>query len=103
MFTFHLASVCAFLFAASHLWAADAVSPQTLRYTILSNGRTAGSDVEVYNPGGHIDCTFEFNDRGRGPKVAAHYNLTYPQDLALSEVVCSALALIVSASSRSGR
>jgi hypothetical protein len=29
--------------------------------------------VDVYNPGGHIDCTFEFNDRGRGPKIAAHY------------------------------
>ena len=26
----------------------------------------------VYNPIGRIDCTFEFNDRGRGPKVAAH-------------------------------
>jgi hypothetical protein len=31
--------------------------------------------VDVYGPGGHIDCTFEFNDRGRGPKVAAHYIL----------------------------
>ncbi len=29
--------------------------------------------MDVYNPGGHIDCTFEFNDRGRGPKIAAHY------------------------------
>jgi hypothetical protein len=34
---------------------------------VLSNGRTAGSEVDV-NPGGHIDCTFEFNDRGRGPR-----------------------------------
>jgi len=68
-----LALLSALLFAASHLWAADAASPQTFRYTILSNGRTAGSEVDVYNAGGHIDCTFEFNDRGRGPKVAAHY------------------------------
>jgi hypothetical protein len=29
--------------------------------------------VDVYGPGGHIDSTFEFNDRGRGPKIAAHY------------------------------
>ena len=29
--------------------------------------------MDVYNPGGHIDCTFEFNDRGRGPKIATHY------------------------------
>ena len=70
---FRLASLSALLFAATHLWATDAASPQTLRYTILSNGRTAGSEVDVYSPGGHIDCTFEFNDRGRGPKIAAHY------------------------------
>jgi len=67
----------AFLFAlvvhAVSLWAGDSAAPQTLRYTILSNARTAGSEVDVYGPGGHIDCTFEFNDRGRGPKVAAHY------------------------------
>lgn len=73
MFVLRLASLSALLFAASHLWAADAASRQTFRYTILSNGRTAGGEVDVYNPGGHIDCTFEFNDRGRGPKVAARY------------------------------
>ena len=70
---FRLASLSALLFAAFHLWAADAANPQTLRYTILSNGKTVGSEVDVYNSDGHIDCTFEFNDRGRGPKVAAHY------------------------------
>jgi hypothetical protein len=58
---------------AFSLLAGDSATPQTLRYTIMSNGRTAGSEVDVYSPGGHIDCTFEFNDRGRGPKVAAHY------------------------------
>src|SRR5271167_3513026 len=73
MSVLRLVSLFALLSFVSHLWAADAVAPQTLRYTILSNGRTAGSEVDVYNPGGHIDCTFEFNDRGRGPKIAAHY------------------------------
>src|ERR1700722_6531865 len=73
MFVLRLGSLSALLFAASHLCTADAASSQTFRYTILSNGRTAGSEVDVYNSGGHIDCTFEFNDRGRGPKVAAHY------------------------------
>jgi hypothetical protein len=73
MSVLHLVSLSALLVFVSHLWAADAVAPQTLRYTILSNGRTAGSEVDVYSPGGHIDCTFEFNDRGRGPKIAAHY------------------------------
>ena len=69
-----LAWLSALLLAASHLWAADSASPQTLRYTILSNGKTAGSEVDV-NPGDHIDYTFEFNDGGRGPKVAAHYTV----------------------------
>src|ERR1022692_45051 len=73
MSVLHLVSLSALLVFVSHLWAADAVAPQTLRYTILSNGRTAGNEVDVYSPGGHIDSTFEFNDRGRGPKIAAHY------------------------------
>lgn len=54
-------------------WANEATALQTLRYTIQTNGKTAGSEVETYAPDGHIDCTFEFNDRGRGPKLVAHY------------------------------
>jgi len=68
-----LASLSALLFFVSYLWAADAVAPQTLRYTIQSNGQTAGNEVDTYSPRGQIDCTFEFNDRGRGPKIVAHY------------------------------
>jgi hypothetical protein len=75
MSVLYLASLSALLFFVSHLWAADAAAAETLRYTILSNGRTAGSEVDVYSPGGHIDCAFEFNDRGRGPKVVTHYIL----------------------------
>lgn len=48
-------------------------APQTLRYTILFNSSPAGSEVDVYRPGGRIDSTFEFNDRGRGPKISASY------------------------------
>jgi hypothetical protein len=66
------ASLLVFLAAAS-LWGADAGAPQTLRYAILSSGRVAGSEVETYSAGGKIDTTFEFNDRGRGPKLAVHY------------------------------
>jgi hypothetical protein len=75
MFERLLALLFAFVVVVSPLWAGDSAAPQTLRYTILSNGRTAGSEVDTYSPGGHIDSTFEFNDRGRGPKVAAHYAL----------------------------
>lgn len=55
------------------LWLCEAAGAQTLRYTILSNGVHAGSEMDTYRPDGSIDSTFEYNDRGRGPKVAAHY------------------------------
>jgi hypothetical protein len=54
-------------------WTTDVLALQTFRYTILSNGKTTGSEVDIYAADGHIDSTFEFNDRGRGPKIAAHY------------------------------
>ncbi|HXO36022.1 MAG TPA: hypothetical protein VN901_27090, partial [Candidatus Acidoferrales bacterium] len=75
MSALRLASLCALLFVGSHLRAGDVARLQTLRYTILSNDRMAGTEGDVYSPGGHIDSTFEFNDRGRGPNIAAHYIL----------------------------
>jgi imidazolonepropionase-like amidohydrolase len=66
LFSFLLCCVSAFS-------PAGADAPQTLRYTITSNGKIAGSEVDTYLPGGRIDSTFEYNDRGRGPKIAAHY------------------------------
>jgi hypothetical protein len=50
-----------------------ASAPQTLRYTISSNGKVAGSEVDSYLPEGRVESTFEFNDRGRGPKISAVY------------------------------
>jgi len=55
------------------LCTADAGAQQTLRYSIVSNGRSAGSEVDTFAAKGQIDSTFEFNDRGRGPKIEAHY------------------------------
>src|SRR5689334_14000316 len=46
---------------------------ETIRYKIISNETVAGSEVDKYVPGGRIESDFEFNDRGRGPKIAAHY------------------------------
>jgi imidazolonepropionase-like amidohydrolase len=59
--------------AVTLLCTAEAAALQTLRYTFVSNGKTQGSEVDVYSSDSHIDSTFEFNDRGRGPKIAAHY------------------------------
>jgi hypothetical protein len=58
---------------AGPLWASSAAAQETLRYAVVSNGKTQGSEVDVFGAEGRIDSTFEFNDRGRGPKIAAHY------------------------------
>ncbi len=50
-----------------------AAGQETLRYSISSNGKAAGTEVDTFGAGGRIDSTFEFNDRGRGPKISAHY------------------------------
>ena len=73
MFKIRLIPLAVFALAVPLLWTLDTSAPQTLRYTVVSNGKTAGSEVDTYGPGGHIDSTFEFNDRGRGPKIEAHY------------------------------
>lgn len=52
-----------------------AAGPQVLRYTIASNGQVAGHEVDTYLGDGRIESTFEFNDRGRGPKISANYAL----------------------------
>ena len=66
----------AFLFfvcLAAPFWTSGALAQETLRYSIVSNGKTQGSEVDVFGSDGRIDSTFEFNDRGRGPKISAHY------------------------------
>lgn len=55
--------------------ASAAPEAHTLRYTISSNGKVAGNEVDTYLPDGRVECMFEFNDRGRGPKIAATYML----------------------------
>ena len=55
------------------LCAADA--PKTVRYSISTNGNVAGSEVDTYYQDGRVECSFEFNDRGRGPKVSSTYVL----------------------------
>jgi len=58
---------------AAPLWTSSAAAQETVRYAIVSNGKTQGSEVDVFGLDGRIDSSFEFNDRGRGPKISAHY------------------------------
>ena len=73
MFRFRPTLSPAFFLILSLLSAAFARAQQTLRYSIVSNGRNAGSEVDAFSADGRIDSAFEFNDRGRGPKIEAHY------------------------------
>src|ERR1700686_1974197 len=74
MFTFRLV-LLSFLMGAWQPIAVAASAPQTLRYTISSNGKVAGSEVDTYLPDGRVESRFEFNDRGRGPKISVVYIL----------------------------
>ncbi|HXN97990.1 MAG TPA: amidohydrolase family protein [Candidatus Acidoferrales bacterium] len=71
LLAFHLALLVAA--APVSVWAGASAVPQTLRYTIQSNSATSGSEVDTYSADGRVDSAFEFNDRGRGPKIVAHY------------------------------
>ncbi len=74
MFSFRLA-LLSLLICAWQPIAIAASGPLTLRYTISSNGQVAGSEVDTYLPDGRVESAFEFNDRGRGPKISAIYLL----------------------------
>jgi hypothetical protein len=55
------------------LWIGSVAAQETLRYKIVSNETVAGTEVDKFSADGRIDSTFEFNDRGRGPKISAQY------------------------------
>lgn len=73
MFTSRIAVCCLLVFAARPFAAAP--ESLTLRYSIVSNNTVAGSEVDTYLPDGRVESKYEFNDRGRGPKVTANYVL----------------------------
>src|SRR5262249_14475175 len=62
-------------FVSLLLGAEKTCGQEVLRYSILTNGKSAGSEVDTFGPQGRLDSTFEYNDRGRGPKVASRYTL----------------------------
>ena len=63
------------LVAVSGAFAQQGNTPETLRYTVISNSVRSGTEVDTFHADGGVDSSFEFNDRGRGPKVEAHWNV----------------------------
>ena len=47
-------------------------SKEPLRYTVTIAGNKAGFETSTRNPDGSLQFYFEFNDRGRGPKITEH-------------------------------
>lgn len=73
MLTKRLAVLLLLWGAAAPLWTRSAAAQETLRYKLLSNDTVTGSEIDKYSQDGQVDSAFEFNDRGRGPKISAHY------------------------------
>jgi hypothetical protein len=75
----HLATILAALAAAANASPLPAVVPparsDTVRYTVTISGNRAGSEVHIREADGSLRALFEFNDRGRGPKVDARVTL----------------------------
>src|SRR5262249_55070463 len=66
-------TVASFVALSGLLLSAYAASADTLEYTVLMAQRTAGSEVDKFLPDGSIESAYEYNDRGRGPKVTVRY------------------------------
>lgn len=62
-----------FLLLASFC-AAQAAPPagNVSRYTLMLAGNKAGYETVTHNADGSLDLYYEFNDRGRGPKITEH-------------------------------
>jgi imidazolonepropionase-like amidohydrolase len=50
-------------------------SSNTTRYAVLMMGQPAGTETSTVTPSGERQITFEFNDRGRGPRLASRITL----------------------------
>lgn len=76
-FLFSLLSLSSVIFPAIAQVApsAAATGPTVSRYTLLLMGNKAGFETSALNPDGILQLYFEFNDRGRGPKVTEHITL----------------------------
>jgi imidazolonepropionase-like amidohydrolase len=61
--------------AVSQAPAQQGGTPETLRYSVMSNNTKSGAEIDTFRADGGVDSTFEYNDRGRGPKVTAHWTL----------------------------
>src|SRR5688500_11602028 len=48
---------------------------ESARYTVLMMDKPAGAQTTVVKPDGLREFTFEYNDRGRGPKLTSRFKI----------------------------
>ncbi len=60
-----------FLFTTTAIYAAD-----TTRYEVISSGKITGKHLRWSNEAGHVAYHYEFNDRGRGPRIVVEIRTT---------------------------
>jgi len=69
-----MVAVALFLLATPQVKKPSAQKPLVLNYTIISNGALVGQETNTFL-GQTMDTSYDYNDRGRGPKVTGHYDL----------------------------
>jgi hypothetical protein len=50
----------------------DSAASAATRYTVFIAGNKAGFETSSHNPDGSLQFYYEYNDRGRGPKITEH-------------------------------
>jgi len=63
---------CGVFLQAAIAQSSPASAQEPIRYTAIMAGNKAGFGTSTHNPDGTLQYYFEFNDRGRGPKVTEH-------------------------------
>lgn len=48
---------------------------ETVQYDFINNGKREGGQTVIYRDNGTVEVEFQFNDRGRGPKIREVYAL----------------------------
>jgi hypothetical protein len=70
-----LVRLSAVLTAALFALVGQAAAQQETRYTVLMSGKLAGAQTSITKPDGVREFTFEYNDRGRGPRLTSRIRL----------------------------
>ena len=64
--------LCGVLISSASSQSNPSAAKDSIRYTVIIAGNKSGFATSTPNPDGSLQSYFEYNDRGRGPKVTEH-------------------------------